>query len=157
MAGNGRKPISRTAMLKAFIAKAVYDYPTTELLRENLLASSNLRRLCGWKSVMKFPHCPPFPEPLPNSPKAKSCLLSMNRWFALNMVQKSLDTSAGTPRPSKPGRSQSRSSRSSQNKNRSEAAQGKTNNENQRSLSASNYSRSVVWRKTLWTCPGRAI
>ena len=58
--GNGRKPISRTAMLKAFIAKAVYDYPTTELLRENLLASSNLRRLCGWEKRNEIPSLSTF-------------------------------------------------------------------------------------------------
>ena len=58
--GNGRKPKSRLAILKAFIAKAVHDFPTTELLREHLLASSSLRRLCGWEKRHEIPSLSTF-------------------------------------------------------------------------------------------------
>jgi hypothetical protein len=58
--GNGRKPKSRLALLKAFIAKAVYDFPTTEVLREQLVGSSNLRRLCGWEKCSFIPSLSTF-------------------------------------------------------------------------------------------------
>jgi len=36
--------------LKAFVAKAVYNFPTTKVLIAYLHDSNNLRRLCGWES-----------------------------------------------------------------------------------------------------------
>jgi len=53
--GNGRKPHSRLALLKAFVAKAVYNFPNTEILIDQLKSSSNLRRLCGFETVRQIP------------------------------------------------------------------------------------------------------
>jgi hypothetical protein len=53
--GNGRPPASRLALAKAFIAKAVWDIPTTSGLIERIKAAPNLRRLCGWDSLSDIP------------------------------------------------------------------------------------------------------
>jgi hypothetical protein len=53
--GNGRKPASRKAIALAFIAKAIWDFPTTAAMIEYLKTSRNLRRLCGWESVPDIP------------------------------------------------------------------------------------------------------
>jgi len=58
--GNGRKPESRLNLLKAFVAKAVYDFPTTEILVEHLTSSKNLRRLCGFETVGQIPSLSTF-------------------------------------------------------------------------------------------------
>jgi hypothetical protein len=44
--GIGRPMSGREGML-AFILKAVYDFPTTKVLIENLETNPSLRRLCG--------------------------------------------------------------------------------------------------------------
>jgi hypothetical protein len=41
--------------LKAFVAKAVYNFPTTKVLIAYLHDSTNLRRLCGWESKGDIP------------------------------------------------------------------------------------------------------
>jgi hypothetical protein len=53
--GIGRKPKNRISILKAFIAKAVYNFETTEMLIEYLKNSKNLRRLCGWENKYEVP------------------------------------------------------------------------------------------------------
>jgi hypothetical protein len=58
--GNGRKPKDRLGLLKAFVAKAVHDFPTTEILVEHLAASKNLRRLCGWEKCYEIPSLATF-------------------------------------------------------------------------------------------------
>ena len=42
-----RPPESRSAIVRAFIAKAVYNMLTTEVLRDQLESNIKLRRLCG--------------------------------------------------------------------------------------------------------------
>lgn len=54
--GNGRPPASRLAIFKAFILKAVMNYPTTKRLISTLRLSPALRRLCGWESVSAVPN-----------------------------------------------------------------------------------------------------
>ena len=54
--GVGRIPHSREALAKAFIAKALWDFPTTRALIDMLSSSPKLRRLCGWESVSQIPH-----------------------------------------------------------------------------------------------------
>ncbi len=44
----GRPPCERAVLARAFIAKAVFNIPTTSLLIEMLSADKTLRRLCGW-------------------------------------------------------------------------------------------------------------
>jgi len=53
--GIGRKRDDRLAILKAFVAKAVYNFPTTKVLIAYLHDSKNLRRLCGWESKGEIP------------------------------------------------------------------------------------------------------
>jgi len=53
--GNGRKPLSRLAIAKAFIAKMVWNLPTTEEIISFLHAAPSLRRLCGWESPNDIP------------------------------------------------------------------------------------------------------
>ena len=58
--GNGRKPKKRLNLLKAFVAKAVYDFTTTEILAEHLKSCKNIRRLCGWEAVWEIPSLSTF-------------------------------------------------------------------------------------------------
>ena len=51
----GRPAKDRAAQARAFLAKAVFDLPTTRGLRERLEVDSKLRRLCGWASVRAIP------------------------------------------------------------------------------------------------------
>ncbi|MDO8721004.1 MAG: transposase [Syntrophales bacterium] len=53
--GIGRKRDDRLAIVKAFVAKAVYNFPTTKVLITYLHNSTNLRRLCGWESKGEIP------------------------------------------------------------------------------------------------------
>ena len=53
--GWGRKPKSRLAICKAFIAKAVYRLETTDLLIEYLKGSTSFRRLCGFEGAWQIP------------------------------------------------------------------------------------------------------
>lgn len=58
--GIGRKRESRVSIAKAFIAKAVYNFETTEILIEYLHSCKNLRRLCGWEMKNQIPSAPTF-------------------------------------------------------------------------------------------------
>jgi hypothetical protein len=42
-------------LARAFVAKAVYDLPTTRALIDMLHASPTLRRLCGWEHPSQIP------------------------------------------------------------------------------------------------------
>ncbi len=53
--GKGRMREDRTNIAKAFIAKAVYNFETTEILIEYLHGCKNLRRLCGWEYSWDVP------------------------------------------------------------------------------------------------------
>ena len=53
--GVGRKRDDRLAILKAFVAKAIYNFPTTKMLIACLHDGTNLRRLCGWESKGEIP------------------------------------------------------------------------------------------------------
>ena len=53
--GVGRKPHSRQALAKAFIAKAVWNVATTRALIDLIRTSPSLRRLCGWDTVADIP------------------------------------------------------------------------------------------------------
>ena len=45
--GFGRKRKSRLTLAKAFVAKAVYKFETTDLLIDQLKGGPHIRRLCG--------------------------------------------------------------------------------------------------------------
>jgi Transposase DDE domain/Transposase domain (DUF772) len=51
----GRPPSERAVLARAFVAKAVFNIPTTRLLIEMLSADKTLRRLCGWQRVGEVP------------------------------------------------------------------------------------------------------
>ena len=50
-----RPPCERAVLARAFIAKAVFNIPTTSLLIEMLSADKTLRRLCGWQRAGEVP------------------------------------------------------------------------------------------------------
>jgi hypothetical protein len=54
--GTGCPPHERAWLVHAFIAKAVYEFPTTRALLDGLKARPVLRRLCGWESISDIPH-----------------------------------------------------------------------------------------------------
>jgi hypothetical protein len=51
----GRPLTERAALARAFIAKAVYNLPTTRLLLDLLDGDVRLRRLCGWERRQDVP------------------------------------------------------------------------------------------------------
>ncbi len=53
--GPGRPQQNRRALARAFIAKAIWDLPTTRNLIDRLMVDAPLRRLCGWSRVSAIP------------------------------------------------------------------------------------------------------
>ena len=53
--GPGRPLDDRAALGRAFLAKAVFDMPTTRALVERLQSDASLRRLCGWEAARAVP------------------------------------------------------------------------------------------------------
>ena len=51
----GRPSKDRCAIARAFIAKAVYNFPTTRQLLDRLKADSILRQICGFESIKEIP------------------------------------------------------------------------------------------------------
>ena len=51
----GRPQKSREAIARAFIAKAVYNMSTTEMLLDRLASDIPLRRICGWEKRSEVP------------------------------------------------------------------------------------------------------
>lgn len=58
--GNGAPPHARVWLLQAFLAKSIYQFPTTAALIEALRSRPTLRRLCGWDSAGDIPSEPTF-------------------------------------------------------------------------------------------------
>ncbi len=56
----GRPPAGRSALARAFMAKAVFGLASTELLVERLAVDKCLRRLCGWERAGDVPSVPTF-------------------------------------------------------------------------------------------------
>jgi hypothetical protein len=56
----GRRALDRRAMARAYIAKALYDFTTTELLIETLQLQPTLRRLCGFEDRKSIPSASTF-------------------------------------------------------------------------------------------------
>lgn len=51
----GRPPKSRSAIARAFVAKAVYNIPDTKALIDRLKSDKNLRKVCGFETVYSIP------------------------------------------------------------------------------------------------------
>jgi Transposase DDE domain/Transposase domain (DUF772) len=51
----GRPLQDRVAIARAFVAKAVYDMPTTRVLLDRLATDRSLRRICGWERKSAVP------------------------------------------------------------------------------------------------------
>ena len=51
----GRPPKERAAVAQAFVAKAVYNMPTTRALLDRLACDKKLRRVCGWEQKGEIP------------------------------------------------------------------------------------------------------
>ena len=51
----GRPPKDRVAIARAFVAKMVYNMPTTRILLDRLKTDISLRRICGWERVNDIP------------------------------------------------------------------------------------------------------
>lgn len=58
--GSGCPPCARTRLAHAFIAKRVYQFPSTGALIDALKSRSLLRQLCGWDSAGELPSEPTF-------------------------------------------------------------------------------------------------
>ena len=58
--GNGAPPCPRPWLAHAFIAKSVYQFPTTSALIDALKSRPLLRQLCGWESSGEIPSEPTF-------------------------------------------------------------------------------------------------
>jgi hypothetical protein len=53
--GYGCPPKSRLALFKAFVAKAVWDFPSTRAVIDAIRHRPTLRRLCGWETLGGVP------------------------------------------------------------------------------------------------------
>jgi Transposase DDE domain/Transposase domain (DUF772) len=51
----GRPPAERAALARAFVAKAVFNVPATNMLIERVKTDKSLRRLCGWERAGAIP------------------------------------------------------------------------------------------------------
>jgi transposase len=51
----GRPLKERAAVARAFVAKAVYNMPTTRVLLDRLASDKKLRRICGWEQKGEIP------------------------------------------------------------------------------------------------------
>ncbi len=51
----GRPPADRTAIARAFVAKMVFNLPTTRVLIDRLKSDQQLRRICGWERQSDIP------------------------------------------------------------------------------------------------------
>ena len=48
--GNGRKPKPRLHLARDFLAKALWNWPSTRAIIDRRKSDTHLRRLCGWKN-----------------------------------------------------------------------------------------------------------
>ena len=51
----GRPPADRTAIARAFVAKTVFNLPTTRALIDRLESDQQARRICGWERKDEIP------------------------------------------------------------------------------------------------------
>ena len=66
----GRPLSDRVAIARAFVAKAIYDMPTTRILLDRLACDIVLSLKWVGRTRIRFQVNLPFPAPLPNLPRA---------------------------------------------------------------------------------------
>lgn len=69
----GRKRKDRRVLARAFVAKAVYNLPATEVLIEALRDSKNLRRVCGLAPEDQIPSASTFSRAFAEFAQSKLC------------------------------------------------------------------------------------
>lgn len=62
---------SRMALVRCFLAKAVYNMPTTQILIDRLKSDISLRRLCGYEKIEQLPSQPTFSRAFDEFSQAK--------------------------------------------------------------------------------------
>ena len=77
---DGRPLCDRINLLRAFIAKAIWNIPTTRALFEHLKVTAKCGTCVDGYSPAKYQVNPPFREPLPNLPRATSQGRCMRHW-----------------------------------------------------------------------------
>ena len=92
--GLGRPMKDREKMLRAFFLKAVYDFPTTKGLIENLKTNPSLRRLCGWEYRGEVPSEATFSRAFGIFSGRKSAMQSMRQLFGKIIPTNWWDTQA---------------------------------------------------------------
>jgi len=53
--GRGRRPHDRGAIARIFVAKAIWNLPTTRAVLDRLQVDAVLRRMCGWETAAAVP------------------------------------------------------------------------------------------------------
>lgn len=53
--GRGRRPHDRGAIARLFVAKAIWNLPTTRAVLDRLQVDAVLRRMCGWETAAAVP------------------------------------------------------------------------------------------------------
>jgi len=88
--GEGRRPIPRKKLALAFLAKAIWNFPTTEALIDYLKANKTLRRLCGWEGANLVPSKATFSRAFEEFSKGK-----LAEEIHQAMIRKSLEGKLG--------------------------------------------------------------
>ena len=99
----GRPSISREKIYRAFLAKAVFNFPTTKVLIEHLRTNLTLRTLCGWENSSDIPSEATFSRVFAFFAEQKICNDAHAKIIAENYTDKlvghaSLDSTAITGR-----------------------------------------------------------
>jgi len=93
--GVGRKPADRSAPARAFIARVVWDMPTTRDLVDRLKCAPTLRRLCGWSRVLAVPDETTFSRAFGGLPTADGLSAYTRRWSRQPLPTRLSGTSPG--------------------------------------------------------------
>lgn len=71
--GFGRPPKDHFNIVKAYIAKTVYNFDTTRSFLDFLKSSTKIRRLCGWEFPKQLPHESTFSRVFAEITKSQLC------------------------------------------------------------------------------------
>ena len=78
----GRPPASATAIFKAFVFKAVFNFPTTSALVASIRSAPRHRRLCGWEALGEVPSESSFSLYFDDFAEDGTALLAFNAFVA---------------------------------------------------------------------------